>query len=70
MPVKLTRTQTKVLAHLLAGMTNEEVGAAIGISKRTVEYHRRMVMEHLRARSSIELGHLATVAGIEPARPK
>ena len=39
--------EREVLAGLLAGKTNKEIGRDIGLSPRTVETHRAHVMQRL-----------------------
>lgn len=51
----LSRREQQVLAHVLAGKTSKEVGELIGLSARTVEFHRANVMAKLGAASVPEL---------------
>jgi len=45
----LSQREQQVLAHILAGRTNREIGEIIGKSARTVEFHRANVMAKLGA---------------------
>ncbi len=46
---KLTPREREVLEHLVAGRSNKEAAAKLGISPRTVEFHRAHLMEKTRA---------------------
>jgi HD-GYP domain-containing protein (c-di-GMP phosphodiesterase class II) len=47
LPAGLTAREAQVLAHLARGLTNKEVGAALGISPRTVQHHVEHIYEKL-----------------------
>lgn len=51
----LTIREKEVVECILEGLTNEEIGNRLGISKRTVETHRGNIFEKLNIRSSAEL---------------
>lgn len=51
----LSRREQEVLGHILAGRTSREVGELIGLSARTVEFHRANVMAKLGAANLPEL---------------
>ena len=61
---RLTPREREVLEHLVAGMSNKEVGRQLGISPRTVEIHRSRLMEKMAAGSLAELVRMALDAGI------
>ncbi len=42
---KLTSREQEVLEHLVAGRSNKEAAAKLGISPRTVEFHRAHIMD-------------------------
>lgn len=45
----LTEREREVVAGLVRGLTNKQIGQALGISHRTVEIHRARVMRKLHA---------------------
>lgn len=51
----LSRREQQVLAEVLAGKTNREIADLIGLSVRTVEFHRANVMEKLGANGVSDL---------------
>ena len=51
----LTRTEDDVVALLLGGRTNRQIGVQLGISARTVETHLAHVYDKLGIRSRVEL---------------
>lgn len=59
-----------VLDLLLAGGTNKTIGRDLGISPRTVEFHRARVMERLGARTLPEAVLAAAAAGLRPPAPE
>ena len=55
----LTHREREVLRHVVGGETNKEIAAQLGLSYRTVEVHRRHIMEKVGARNAAELVRLA-----------
>jgi len=51
----LTRMEMKILRHVLEGKNNREIADVLHRSCRTVEVHRRHVMQKLRAKNVVEL---------------
>lgn len=51
----LSRREQEVLGHVLAGRTSRETGELIGLSARTVEFHRANIMAKLGADNLAEL---------------
>jgi len=51
----LTRTEMKVLFHILEGKNNREIADVLHRSPRTVEVHRRHLMQKLNASNVVEL---------------
>jgi two-component system response regulator NreC len=60
----LTPREREVLELLARGLTNQEVGEKLFISKRTVETHRGRIMEKLGFRSRAELVSFALGQGL------
>lgn len=52
---RLSRREKEVLNLVLEGRQNKEIAAVLNISIKTVEGHRQMGMEKMRARSVVEL---------------
>ena len=52
---KLTERERDVLRELSAGLTNEEIAAALGVSVNTVNYHIRNMLEKTGFESKIDL---------------
>ena len=52
---KLTSREREVLEQLVTGRSNKEIAARLGISPRTVEFHRAHVVEKLDAKGLPEL---------------
>ena len=63
----LTAREADVLQGLLAGETNRQIGARLGISLRTVEMHRGNMMERLGVATLAEALALALESGLKPA---
>lgn len=55
---KLTSREYEVLDHLVAGKSNKEAAAKLGISPRTVEFHRAHIMEKTGAKGLPQLVRL------------
>jgi DNA-binding NarL/FixJ family response regulator len=60
----LTARELDVLRHIVAGRTNKETAAELGISHRTVETHRENILKKLGVRSVAELTRFALETGI------
>jgi two-component system response regulator FixJ len=61
----LSMRQREVFVRLVAGMPNKKIARDLGISPRTVEFHRLHVMTKMRARGISELVRLALLAGLK-----
>jgi DNA-binding NarL/FixJ family response regulator len=61
---KLTPRQREILQLLAEGRSAKEIAATLGISSRTVEFHKYQMMESLHLHSSAELIHFAIKQGI------
>jgi FixJ family two-component response regulator len=64
----MSAREREVLERLLAGGTNKTIARDLGISPRTVEFHRAHVMERLGAHNLPEAVRLALAAGLTPPR--
>ena len=64
----LTPREAEVLALVVTGMLNKQVGAQLGIAEKTVKVHRARVMEKMRADSLAQLVRLAGTGGVNAAR--
>jgi two-component system CheB/CheR fusion protein len=58
----LTRRQREVFDLVVSGHTNPQIAARLGVSQRTVETHRALVMNKMGARSLVELVRLADLS--------
>jgi FixJ family two-component response regulator len=65
----LTRREIEVLALVVAGRLNKQVGGQLGISELTVKAHRGQVMRKMQARSFAHLLDMARGLGYHPAIP-
>ena len=58
----LTYRERQILQYVVDGSTNKEIAVDLGLSYRTVEVHRRHIMEKTGARNTAELVRLAIVS--------
>ena len=63
---RLTIREQEVLAHLISGQLNKQVGFDLGISEQTTKIHRHRVLEKMRADSIADLVRMASELGIAP----
>jgi len=66
----LTRREREVLALVVAGLLNKQVGGELGISEITVKAHRGQVMLKMKADSLANLVRMAARLGLLHPRPK
>jgi FixJ family two-component response regulator len=59
----LSRREREVMALVVAGRLNKQVGADLGISEITVKAHRGRVMEKMKARSFADLVRMSGILG-------
>jgi FixJ family two-component response regulator len=64
---ELTPREFEVFRLVIAGRLNKEIGAALGVTLRTVKTHRARVMQKIQVVSVAELVRLAQKAGVAPA---
>jgi FixJ family two-component response regulator len=63
---RLSTREREVLAHLISGQLNKQVGFDLGISEQTTKIHRHRVLEKMQADSIAHLVRLAAELGIAP----
>ena len=61
----LSPRERQVMAMLLTGQLNKQIGAVIGASESTVKAHRMQVMRKMGAASLVELIRMADSLGVE-----
>lgn len=61
----LSRREQEILSHVLAGKTSREISDIVGLSTRTVEFHRANIMGKLGATNLVELFAIARQRGFE-----
>jgi len=64
---RLTVREREVLAHLISGQLNKQIGFDLGISEQTTKIHRHRVLEKMHADSIASLVRMATDLQIAPA---
>jgi FixJ family two-component response regulator len=61
----LTRRESEVMALVVSGLLNKEVGGELGISEITVKAHRGRVMQKMHAESLADLVRISAKLGAE-----
>lgn len=61
---RLTERERSVLVGVIAGRTNPEIAASMGISPRTVEVYRSRVFDKLDVSNAVELTKFALSTGL------
>ncbi len=67
MAASLTQRQRDVLRLLAGGRSTAEIGAELGISIKTVEFHRHAIRKELGLTSQASLVRFAVAAGLVEA---
>lgn len=62
----LSAREREVLEELLKGHYNKNIADTLGITQRTVEFHRANIFEKLQAQSAVELAHKMGLFGRRP----
>jgi FixJ family two-component response regulator len=63
--LSLSRREREVMALVVRGQLNKQVGGELGISEITVKAHRGRVMRKMRAKSLPELVNIAARLGLD-----
>ena len=63
----LTQREREVMALVVSGLLNKQVGGELGISEITVKAHRGQVMRKMKADSLPDLVTMAARLGLQPA---
>ena len=63
---RLSPREREVLAHLISGQLNKQVGFDLGISEQTTKIHRHRILEKMQAHSIADLVRMASDLGIMP----
>jgi DNA-binding CsgD family transcriptional regulator len=61
---KLTEREKEVLKHIVNGQTSREIADELGISKLTVDTHRKHIQQKLGVSKQVDLLKLAMQSGI------
>jgi FixJ family two-component response regulator len=61
----LTHREREVMALVVSGLLNKQVGGELGISEIAVKAHRGSVMRKMKADSLAELVKMAATLGLE-----
>ena len=62
----LSRREREVMALVVTGLLNKQVGFELGISEITVKAHRGQVMRKMMARTLVELVAMNAKLGLAP----
>lgn len=65
---QLSPREKQVMAGIVDGASNKEIARDLGLSPRTVEVHRRSVMNKMRAKNFAELIRMAAFCPMLPPR--
>jgi FixJ family two-component response regulator len=62
----LTRRESEVFRHVIAGRLNKQSAAKLGTAEKTIKVHRARVMHEMAVRSVAELTRAAELLGVQP----
>ena len=65
----LSRREREVMASVVSGLLNKQVGRELGISEITVKAHRGSVMRKMKADSLADLVNMAAILRLGRAEP-
>jgi two-component system response regulator FixJ len=65
----LTGRELEILRHVVAGQINKQIADDLGISERTVKFHRTAITTKLQVHSVAELTRLAQAVGLFDGSP-
>lgn len=57
--MRLTPTQRGVFKLLAVGHSNKGIAADFGLSEKTIEWHRKMILTKLNLKTPVQMAHLA-----------
>ena len=66
--VSLTAREREVMALVVIGTPNKQIGAQLGLSEMTVKVHRSQVMRKMRAKTLINLVRMADKLGVSTTK--
>ena len=61
---RLTRRQSQVLAHMIAGYRNKQIAGFLGLDEKTVKMHRAALLSNLAVASSAQAIRIGVEAGL------
>jgi len=64
----LTPRQREVMALVVSGLLNKQIGARLGTKEKTIKFHRAHIMERMQAQSLADLVRMAEHLGIQVGR--
>jgi FixJ family two-component response regulator len=62
----LTSREQRIMGHVVAGLLNKQIAAAMNVSEVTVKKHRGKMMKKLAARSVADLVRMADALSVKP----
>lgn len=66
---ELSSREREVLELVAAGLSNQEIGARLGLAEKTIKHYMTSILAKLRVRSRVEAALVAYREGIAPALP-